>query len=259
YPIFRIEEATEAGKRFSKIYQPKSKDKSKRFFYHGNFDSQFLHGYQQVKRAYEELLANKEEGDPAEPKLEQIIYCTGGSDALNLRALGYHVVYPSSEHFKLSVDQLINLFRKADSVMTCPDLDHTGQMQNHRLCMTASSDMYLDIRTIELPLELQNRKDQYKRPCKDLRDFLKYYKASDLANLVKVAKMYRFWDAHQSYDRSGNPKMRYGRPVYEYKISIERVLNFLVKSGFGRRKVSDEVIEFIQIQGNLVRQIRPED
>src|SRR5690606_34083425 len=125
-------------------------------------------------------------------KLSEIIYCTGGSDALNFRALGYHVVYPSSEHFKLSVGQLKNLFSKAENVMTCPDLDYTGQAQNHRLCMNDSADLYLDIRTIEMPAELQTKRDQYGRSCKDLRDYLKHYKASDLANLIKVAKMYRF-------------------------------------------------------------------
>lgn len=267
YPIFRIEEGRKDGKRFSKIYQPKSKDKGRRFFYHGAFDAQFLHGYQQVKRAYEELLKQSsddksgEESDDKKDnkKLEEIIYCTGGSDALNFRALGYHVVYPSSEHFKLTRDQLHQLNLKANSVMTCPDLDYTGQLQNHRLCMSKDSELYLDIRTIDLPEELGLKKDQYGRPCKDLRDFLKYYSANDLRNQIKVAKMYRFWDYQVSFDRAGKVKIRYGRPLYEYKLSIERIINFLVKNGFGRRKVNEEMMEFIQIDGNLVRQVRAED
>lgn len=267
YPIFRIEEERKDGKRFSKIYQPKSKDKSKRFFYHGAFDAQFLHGYNQVKKAYEELLKQSPEDESEEDsdkktaiqKLDEIIYCTGGSDALNFRALGYHVVYPSSEHFKLTKDQLFQLNLKANNVMTCPDLDYTGQLQNHRLCMTPDAEQYLDIRTIELPSELGHKRDQYGRPCKDLRDFLKHYKATDLRNQVKVAMMYRFWDYQVSFDRSGKVKIRYGRPLYEYKLSIERVVNFLVKNGFGRRRVNEETMEFIQIDGNIVRQVRAED
>ncbi len=264
YPIFRIEEEVRDGQRFSKIYQPKSKDKGRRFFYHGKFDPQFLHGWDQVKRAYEEFLKTQEENDDDESgkpkeKLDEIIYCTGGSDALNFRALGYHVVYPSSEHFKLTKDHVFKLFLKAKSVMTCPDLDSTGQIQNHRLCMNESGNQFLDIRTIELPEELKTRRDQYGRPCKDLRDYLKHYRASDLSNLIKVAKMYRFWDESIAYDRSGKEKVKYGRPVLEFKLSIERVLNFLVKSGFGRRKVNEETIEFIQIDKNLVRQVKPED
>lgn len=266
YPIFRIEEERKDGKRFSKIYQPKAKEKSRRFFYHGDFDPQFLHGYNQCVKAYEKLIKEYEENfDPdsedvkEKPQLDEIIYCTGGSDALNFRALGYHVVYPSSEHFKLSKDQLYKLFAKTRNVMTCPDKDYTGQQQNHRLCMNPADDLYLDIRTIELPDQLLQYRDQYGRPCKDVRDYLKYFRAADLRNLLKVAKMYRFWDAFPAYDRKGNPKMKNGKEIKEYKLSMERVLNFLVKNGFGRRKVNEETMEFIQIDGNLVRQIKPED
>ncbi|WP_149525667.1 primase-helicase family protein [Sphingobacterium hotanense] len=259
YPIFRIEEETKDGARFSKIYLPKSKDKGKRFYYHGKFDAQFLHGYAQVKKAYEEKVKQMEaesddENDKKEQKLDEIIYCTGGSDALNFRALGYHIIYPSSEHFKLTRDQLFKLFAKAKSILTCPDLDYTGQMQNHRLCLTNTHTLFLDIKTIELPLELQGRRDQYGRPCKDLRDYMKYYSSGDLSNLIKVAKMYRFWDETPAFDRQGNRKER-----NQYELSIERVLNFLVKAGFGRRKVNEETIEFIQIDGNLVRQVKSED
>lgn len=259
YPIFRIEEETKDGARFSKIYQPKSKDKGKRFFYHGKFDAQFLHGYAQVKKAYEEKVKQidaegDDENEKKEKKLDEIIYCTGGSDALNFRALGYHVIYPSSEHFKLTRDQLFKLFAKAKSILTCPDLDYTGQMQNHRLCLNNAHLLFLDIKTIELPLELQTRRDQYGRPCKDFRDYMKYYTSGDLSNLIKVAKMYRFWDETPAFDRSGNRKEK-----NQYQLSIERVLNFLVKAGFGRRKVNEETIEFIQIDGNLVRQVKPED
>ncbi|VTQ01837.1 hypothetical protein [Sphingobacterium daejeonense] len=186
YPIFRIEEEVKDGHRFSKIYQPKSKDKGRRFFYHGKFDPQFLHGYDQFKRAYEEFIKQQDgdgdEGSEKKPKekLEEVIYCTGGSDALNFRALGYHVVYPSSEHFKLTKDQVFQLFQRAKSVMTCPDMDYTGQIQNHRMCLNPMSIQYLDIRTIELPEELKTRRDQYGRPCKDFRDYMKYYRAADL-------------------------------------------------------------------------------
>ena len=261
YPIFRIEEQPAEGKTFSKIYQPKSKDKSRRFFYHGDFDAQFLHGLKQVKKAYQEYIdehgededEDKEKGKVV--KLPEIFFCTGGSDAMNLKAIGYHVVYPSSEHFKLSKDQLFNLFMMADSVMTCPDLDATGQMQNHRLCLTPTSDLFLDIRTVELPEYLKKHRDQYGRPCKDVRDYLKYYRATDFRNLVKIARMYRFWDYHLAVDRNGKEKIRYGRKLYEYKISMERVLNFLIKVGFGRLKNQMEAMEFVQVEGNQVRKV----
>lgn len=262
YPIFAIEEEGKNG-RFIKVYQPKSKDKGKRFFYYGEFDKNFLHGWQQVRQAYEDLLSAEgqyeDENNSIARKLEDIFYCTGGSDALNLYALGYNVVYPSSEHFKLTKDHVYKFFAKAKNVYTCPDRDYTGQFQNHRLCMNKENDIFLDIRTVELPESLALHRDQYGRPCKDVRDFLKYYSAKDFQNLVRVAMMYRFWDSHQKISRNGEPTMKFGKPVYEFKLSMERVLNFLRKNGFGRRKVNEEAMEFIQIDGNLVRQVKPED
>lgn len=259
YPIFRIEENLENDKSFSKIYQPKSKDKSRRFFYHGDFDPQFLHGLKQVKHAHQEWIESEgTEADP-EPKLNEVIFCTGGSDALNIAALGYQVIYPSSEYFKLKKEQIFEINKVSKALMTCPDLDATGQKQNLRLCLTDTSPLFLDIRTIELPEALKRHPDQYRRPSKDVRDFLKHYKARDFENLVNTSLMLRFWDAYLAFDRSGKEKIRNGKLVYEYKLSTERVLNFLTKAGFGRRKVNDETIEFIHIDGNLVRQVRPED
>src|SRR5690606_16918709 len=105
---------------------------------------------------------------------------------------------------------------------------------------------------------LQEKRDQYGRPCKDLRDYLNHYTGKDLKNLIKVAKCYRFWDSSYAFDRSGKVKMRYGRPVQEYKLSAERVLNFLVKNGFGIHRISDEIYEYVHIDGNIVRVVRPE-
>ncbi|WP_138092764.1 hypothetical protein [Sphingobacterium daejeonense] len=71
--------------------------------------------------------------------------------------------------------------------------------------------------------------------------------------------MYRFWDETPAYDRKGDRKVKNNEFVSQYQISVERILNFLVKSGFGRRKVNEETIEYVQIDGNLVRQVKPED
>lgn len=267
YPIIRIEETYKdaAGKEksFSKIYQPKAKKKSERFFYHGDFNPQFLHGMAQVRRAYDEAVKNAPKPEDGEDKedvnLPEVIYCTGGSDAMNFAALGYQVIYPSSEYFKLTKKTLISLFNITDNVLTCPDLDSTGQKQNHELCLNPDSDQYLDIRTIDLPEGLKMRLDQYNRPCKDLRDFLNYYTGKDLKNQIKIAKPYRFWDYHISYDRGGKIKMKFGRPVYEYKLSAERILNFLAKHGFARHRISEETTEYVHIAGNVVKQVRAED
>lgn len=271
YPIFMIEEKGKDGQTFKKIYQPKAKQKKHRFFYHGKFDKNFLHGLMQVGKAYEKGLKkhlddNVIEDDPSAKaeaiekyKLDQVIYCTGGSDAINLYALGYDVVYPSSEHFKLTLEPLKDLFKKAHNVMTCPDLDTTGQRANFDLCMNPVSELYLNISTIELPTALQKQKDQYGRPCKDLRDFLNHYTARDLRGHIRTAKKFKFWDYHLATDRQGNPKIKFDKPVFEYRLSSERVLYFLEKNGFYRHEISDEEMEYVYIKDNVVQRVRPED
>lgn len=269
YPIFVIEEEKERGDeiiKFKKIYQPKNKDKSFRFMYYGNVEKNFLHGLAQVQQAlekYRDAQEKENKGDDSftrtDVKFKEIIFSTGGSDSINLSALGYQSIYPSSEYFKLSRHMLNDLFSIAHSVMTCPDLDSTGQRQNMDLCLSSLSDRFMDIRTIDLPAELKKSKDQYQRPCKDLRDYLKHFAAKDLKNLVKVAKPLRFWDSHQATDREGNPKIKFGQVVYEFKISSERVLNFLAKMGFGRYEMEDENYSLVHVKHNVVRIVTPDE
>ncbi|WP_377611065.1 DUF5906 domain-containing protein [Olivibacter jilunii] len=267
YPIFCIEETTRKGDKdvtFRKIYQPKAAKKKNRFFYNGDFDPKFLHGLMQAEKMFQELQdekaaeepTEKKDDDDNEVKLEEIIYCTGGSDALNLSALGYYAVYPASEYFRMDPRLLKKLFSLAKNVYTCPDLDETGQRQNFKLCMDPEDERYLDIKVVELPAALQEHRDNYDRPCKDVRDYLKYYKAKDFRNLVKSAREFRFWDMHKAMDKNGSVKMKFGRPVYEYKLSNERVYKFLQRNGFYRHMISDDVEEFIHISGNLVQVVK---
>ncbi|MGO3807672.1 MAG: hypothetical protein ACTJHT_15450, partial [Sphingobacterium sp.] len=269
YPIFSIDEQVKNGeetKTFKKIYQPKNKDKGFRFMYYGSMDRTFIHGLEQVKQAlekYRDVKAKENKSDESfqrtDVKFDQIIFGTGGSDSLNMVALGYHAIYPSSEYFKLSSKMLNELYELADDVMTCPDLDVTGQKQNNQLCLSTSSDRFLNIKTIDLPQDLKKYKDQYKRSCKDLRDYLKHYLAKDFKNLVKVAKPMRFWDSHEAKDREGNPKIKFGQVVYEFKISSERMLNFLAKMGFARQEMEDENFVLIHVQHNVVRIINADE
>lgn len=260
YPIFSIEEMTKIDGEdvtFRKIYQPKAKEKKNRFFYRGKVDSEFLHGFLQVQKAYNE---NLEADDDPDAKLKGIFFCTGGSDALNLRALGYHVIYPCSEYFKLKPSTLNKkLFVYTDNLYTVPDLDATGQLQSYKLCMDPADECYLKIRVVDLPEELKTNTDQYGRPCKDVRDYFTHYSKWDFGNLVRTAKPYRFWDEHQVSDKDGNPKIKYGKIQTEYRFSAERILNFLTKNGFAKYRVNEETVEYVHIRNNVVRVVKPED
>lgn len=270
YPIISIEEeSTINGKKtkWKKIYQPKNKDKKFRFMYYNGGDRYFLHGLVQLRAKVEKLRDQKQKEAKSNDdtsfqrekiKLENVFFSTGGSDAINKAAIGFECVYGASEYFKLSSSVLKELRSLAHNICTCPDLDYTGQRENLALCFTSTSTNYLDIKTVDLPVELQYKTDQYLRKCKDVRDYLNYFNASSFRNLVKMAKPMRFWDSHQALDRDGNARFKFGRPVYEYKISIERMLNFLIKNGFGRYETMPDFIEYIHVKGSVVSIVKPE-
>lgn len=267
YPIFLIHE-----QKFQKIYQPKADNKGHRFMYIGAFDQNFIHGHDQAIQAYNDLNKSKEvdapdptaENDSSETeklrKHPELIYCTGGSDALNIAALGYQVVWPSSEYYKLGAGKVKEFLRISENFMTCPDLDITGQKQNHRLCMDPRDHVFLEIKTIVLPDELKKRRDFRGNSCKDVRDYLRFYTKKAFAGLVETAIPYRFWDLEIGRTSKGDVKMKYGRPVYEYKPNNVRMYQFLKNNGFHRYKFDDNhECVYIHIVDNRVRQVKPVD
>lgn len=266
YPIITIEEESVIkGKKtkWKKIYQPKNKDKKFRFMYYNGSDKDFLHGLAQTKKRLEKLRdkaakENKEDKtfDRSKVKHKRIFFSTGGSDAVNKIALGYECVYGASEYFKLTVDILKDLLSIAYDVFTCPDLDATGQRENLKLCLTPTHELYLDIKTVDLPADLRKEQDQYRRGCKDVRDYLNYFNAMSFRNLVKMAKPLRFWDEHQALDKEGSARFKFGKPIYQYNISVERLLNFLIKNGFGKFETMPEVIEYVHVNESIVKVVK---
>nr|WP_294897787.1 hypothetical protein [uncultured Pedobacter sp.] len=267
YPIFLIHE-----KNFQKIYQPKAANKGHRFMYLGKMDPNFLHGHDQAKQFYNEInkegstekakaVADPEGGEEVKlKKIQEIIYCTGGSDALNIAALGYQVIWPSSEYYKLGPGTVKNILSIAYNFLTCPDLDVTGQKQNHRLCMDDRDEVFLEIKTIVLPEELKKKRDFRRNPCKDVRDYLRFYTRKSFNHLVSSALPYRFWDMEKSYNKDGSVRMKYGRPVYEYKPNNVRMYNFLMRNGFYRYRIDKDAEYFyIHIEDNRVKKVEPID
>lgn len=254
YPIFIIDEGTH-----KKIYQPKNIDKAGRFLYAGNKPKDFIHGYAQLCKKYEELNAKTKDEDFDEDgnatkkgpeKVAEVIICSGGSDALNVAALGYSVLWLNSESATLHAGQYLNLTVKADKIMQLPDIDTTGKREAHRLNME-----YLDMYSIELPNELFEKRDMRGNPCKDVRDYFNHYTKYDFDKLVKSAIPYRFWDQEPQYDKKGTFK------GYGYVFNNVHAYNFLQKNGFWRyqsENAKDGYI-FIRIVGNIVMQVDAND
>lgn len=254
YPIFMWDE----GPKLKKIYQPIAKDKGLRFMYYGQLDKDYLFGMTEIARAYAEVESESEpeeldeNGEPINKrkpkKLPEIIYCTGGSDAMNLAFDNYQVCWGNSETAKLTQKQWRSLSDKAEKVMQCPDLDTTGIREGHRLAME-----YMDLHTIKLPEELKTHKDRRGNPCKDVRDYLNHFSFYQFKKLVDTALPYRFWEMEPQFDRKGEfKKMGYvADPVQLY--------NFLQANGFCQFETEGEKsgTMYVQISNNIVEETRP--
>ncbi|WP_288370367.1 hypothetical protein [uncultured Algoriphagus sp.] len=253
YPIFMWDE----GPKMKKIYQPLTKDKGFRFMYYGKLEKDYLFGLTQVAREYAKIEEAydadelDEEGNPIDKKkpkkLPHVIYCTGGSDAMNLAFLGHQVCWGNSETAKLTWSQWRSLSDKAEKVMQCPDLDTTGIREGHRLALE-----YMDLFTIKLPEELKSFKDRRGNPCKDVRDYLNHFNNYHFEKLVKTALPYRFWEMEAKFDRKGEYKgMGYAAdPVQLY--------NFLQANGFCQFEAEGEKsgTMYVHIQDNIVEETR---
>lgn len=252
YPIFVIE-----GDGFKKIYQPKSLDKQYRFRYSGTKDPDYIFGLKRFQKTFDDqekkwldARTQEEEEQGKAFQLDQVIICSGDRDSLNVAAIGYNVIWLNSESAKLPTKIYNELKKKAKNVYNLPDLDSTGFRQGHELAM-----FYLDLKTIQLPLDLLQRKDWRGNPCKDVRDYLTHYTKKDFDKLVEGAMEYQFWDEEPQFDKNGNWKRN------NYVFNNVRAYNFIQKCGFHRleSKTSKEGYDFIQVQKNVVKTIKSRD
>lgn len=228
YPIYCFIETD-----FKKIYQPLALDKSRRFIYIGRPTKDFIFGLQQAQQHYNKLNADTAEADydslPDEEKtasraikkLPEIIIATGGSDALNLAAIGYYPIWFNSESTIMHQGQYTTIARICDKVYNVPDIDDTGKKQAHKLALA-----YLDVHTVELPPTLAD-KTYFGKPCKDVRDFLKWHTAREFADLLTIALPYKFWaETYKLNTKTGKPYLA------EYEVQNTCLYNFLQKSGY---------------------------
>ncbi|MHB1278267.1 MAG: hypothetical protein ACYC1Q_07705 [Bacteroidia bacterium] len=258
YPIFMWEIHKSGEPIKYKLYQPKAQDKGFRFMYHNGRPEDHVFGLKQCVEAFERLnkvtdpnsyekLADEEkEKERKEKKLPEIILCTGGSDAMNVYALGYQVVWLNSETAKLTGQKFSGINKLTEKFCILYDIDATGRRQAHDINM-----VYLDLHQIKLPAWLLERRDWRGNPCKDVRDFLRMKGSRDLKKLVDGALPYKFWDTVARYDKKGNPQGS------GYECNNEHLYHFLSGNGFYQLKRAGDVDIFIKISGNTVEEVKP--
>jgi hypothetical protein len=264
YPIYFYDYG-----KFGKIYQPLSKDH--RFIYTGEKPTNHLFADARteklLKRAYNNLAIYEEEDNDEEteaksdPRLDEIIIATGPSDAMAIYANGYRVVWLNSETAKFTSYEYTLLKKLAKHTYILPDIDKTGVREALKIAVK-----FLDIKIIWLPEDLKNFKDWKGKPCKDVRDFFRYYKNVQYSNLeyyfkqlVKTAIPLRFWNEISEYTKDGKFK------GIKYEINNEQCYKFLNACGFytmeTKMNKSKKDFSYIHIleNTNIVREIKEEE
>lgn len=248
YPIYMFQEGT-----WQKFYEPYSE--KYRFYSYGEKPKDYVFGQKRIM----DLLNNDgdfedEDASNDDEKLTEIIICTGGSDGLNIAALGYFPVWFNSETVHPASVPMKKFKFWAYKVYNLPDIDATGLKKAKEL-----ADYHLDVHTIFLPQELlkyksskRDDKGNYK-PCKDVRDYLNRWSESDFRNLLRNAYPLRFWNESYAINAKGEFKMIDGQKVKKYTPNPTLILNFLFQNGFGIISTNNETThEYVQIKGNIV-------
>ncbi len=257
YPMLMWDEGD-----FQKIYKPKEREKKYRFMFSGKKPTgNYMWGYRQCNQYLDEhrLIIEKATGEDTDekkqkskevPKLPEIIICTGGSDALNVAACGYSVVWFDSESADVESGEFRKLTGMAERVFNLPDLDATGKREGMAL-----AEQYLDLHTIWLPEGLLQKRDLRGNACKDVRDYFRYWKPADFKNLLNVSYPLKFWDEELKVQRDGTPKKKHGRFLYEYRPNNELIYNFLTRMGYGMLEMPSEKNgeAMIFLDGGIVR------
>ena len=262
YPIFMREctiDKPEPGKPsvFYKIYEPLNPDKQWRFSYtpEGAKPKQYINGMAELRAAYRKFNADeeaefrrtaKEDEVYKEKKLPEAFICSGERDSMCLRSLGYHPLWFNSETYRVTAEEIKEIYKYVERLYNIPDIDSTGIRKGRELALR-----FLDIHTVWLPSWLTGYRDQRGKHRKDFRDFVELrpdYR--DFQNLLQLAMPARFWDSQWS-ERSKKTT---------YSINTAHLHYFLTLNGFYTlHDDNSDTVRYIHIRDSIVRQIKAKD
>ena len=113
YPMYYFDHGD-----FGKIYQPFGK---LRFIYRGKKPENYIFGDMKVSRLLDEARSGRfpevDEADIIDERIEQLIICSGTSDALNVSANGYHVCWFNSENASVDTYSFYLLKKIANMIL----------------------------------------------------------------------------------------------------------------------------------------------
>lgn len=260
--------------KWGKIYQPYG---DLRFMYYGEKPKDFIFGTKSFQKKWADALKGKypnkpidknknsddytDEEDNRDERFEDLVICSGPSDALNVYGAGYEVCWLNSESEPISNNHLAKLKRLCKNLYILFDADSTGKRNAQKIALQD-----LDVKIISLPEDIDkyttNKRDSNgeAKPCKDIKDYMMFYKRGQINpryefknRLVKLAKQLKFWT------ETINEKGR-----VSYDISNACLFKFLSASGFYKMVtgnyyryvyVADKVVEVIP-DANIVGRVR---
>lgn len=186
--------------------------------------------------------------------IDKIFIVSGGSDGLNIASLSpkYYVVWFNSEAEQISYDDLQTLQLVAKNVYNVPDIDKEGKKYGYN-----TARKYWELKSVWIPAEKMTKNG------KDFRDWLNFYKSSDLKsivsnfeNLIVGALKCKFFDKKVANNKS-----------VSFKINLSNLHYFLNVHNFYTYKLehkhidvaTDDQIIFIRIEGNIVYKVTPRE
>lgn len=248
YPIYYYDYGN-----WGKIYQPLGE---LRFQYAGVKPEEFIFGEIKFLRLFEAakkgMFPEVDRDTQVDERWEDLVLCSGPSDALNISAAGYHVCWLNSESAVLKGYEFSLLSRLAKNIYVCYDIDSTGIHKMYELALS-----YLDLRIIMLPESLNKLRTRGGKYCKDAKDFFVHYRKPNQQNphklfdqLVKLSYSLKFWV--EKRDKKGE--------FMGYDINNEQLYSFLSACGFWKIETSTNKKEFTYcfVQDKIVKIISEE-
>lgn len=245
YPIYFYDYGS-----FGKLYQPLGE---LRFMWTGSKPDNLISGNDKFLHKYKDALKGNfpelDEVQHVDERWEDLIICSGPSDALNVYSAGYHVCWLNSESAKLTAYEFSLLTRTAKNVYICYDIDETGIRKMYELALS-----FLDLKLIILPESLRKFRTRGGKSAKDAKDFMVHYRRPDIQNphklfsqIVKLSYSLKFW-----IEKRNNKGEFSG-----YDVNNEQLYAFLNACGFWKIETSSNKkgFTFCFVKDNIVELI----
>lgn len=255
FPILAfINDDKEIGE-WLKIYKPRAgkkfteDGKDYRFHHLGGRPKNFIFGLNRLRDLLEDYrddnYTDESDVEREDMKLPRITIATGGSDGLNLIALGEPVIWFNSETEKISRYVLNNLKQLAEDIVNVPDCDATGKREAKDLALE-----FLEVRTLWLDNYFRNKNK------KDFKDFVfenqhmtKKQLTKRVGEMMDATMPAKFWIS--SYSEKSKRYTHTFSPMFSFYFlrlnGFCRILDKSRKDGYYFAKVYGNVVEEVDV------------